>query len=197
MGLEGLHVGGAIAADVAEHLLLGIVHQDVIAQSLFPLEALAAVRTDVWRFRRVLGLMDEQGCPGSEPNPALQAEEGLAQVAGMPAKMPVVLAPLQEAHLTQGAGEMRGLTAAHVLDHLLHRIALEVAANAVVHLAARLHGSGVLQLKMDKVSLTTESRGEKVVLPHLKVALLILKHIFGFLYRILQTQFVISGRYNL
>jgi len=78
VGLEGLHVGGAVAADVAEHLLLGIVNQDVVAQPLFPLEALAAMRTDVRCFRGVLGLVDEQGSSSGKADAALQTKEGLA-----------------------------------------------------------------------------------------------------------------------
>lgn len=49
--LESLHVRGAVAADVAEHLLFGIVDQHMIAKALFPLESLAAVRADMRCFR--------------------------------------------------------------------------------------------------------------------------------------------------
>jgi len=58
----------------------------------------------------------------------------------------VVFPPVQKADFAQRADQMGGLTAAHVLDHFLHLIALEVAANAVVHFAAGLYSSRVLKL---------------------------------------------------
>lgn len=75
---------GAISADVAEHLLLGIVDQDVIAQALLPLEALAAMWTYVRRFRGMLRLMDEQGSSCVEADAALQAKEGLTKITRVP-----------------------------------------------------------------------------------------------------------------
>lgn len=45
---------------------------------------------------------------------------------------------------------MRWFTAGHVVNHLLHLVALKVAANAVIDFAVGLDGTRILKLQKEK-----------------------------------------------
>lgn len=95
----------------------------------------------------MLGLMDEQSSPSVKAIVALQAKEGLAPIGAMSAQMRIIFAPIQKANFAERARQVRGLTASHVVNHLLHLIALEIAANAVVYFAAGLDGARIFELQ--------------------------------------------------
>lgn len=126
----------AVAADIAEHLLFGIVHQHVVAQALLPLKGLAAMRADMRRFRCMFRLMDKQSGPRAEAIIALQAEERLSKIRTMTTQVFVIFSPIQKTNFAERTSEVGRLAAGHVINHLLHLITFKVAANAVVDFTA-------------------------------------------------------------